>query len=496
MLSRDVKNIVKIPWKRWGSRRTTIRWAEHFATCTLNFSKFFGINFPDQLVLAKNEIAQCYINKNQLNKILPQLLKKLYRISFEKLYENQAQNILPDFLSYCKKFNQKSLQNLSNSQLLKLFNNFLTKEDNFNNFLWIIFIIDDYFCKELEKKLKKYLEEREDEDKFKNFFDAILSPEKKSAIFQQTLDILKVAAAIKDKKISDNKAKIEIKNLVKKYAYFNIINFDEKPLTENYLKNEVNKIVKNKNINPGKEIKKINNQFVNSHRQFIKIKKYIKNDKKLLKLAEACHKITYYREYRNDIRRESYFYARQLYIEIANRLKLKLSDLLFLTREEIRQSLIEANLTVNYKKIQERKKYFGLLLLNKKLYFIFNKKDITSLLSIIEPEIMVKDFRGTIANQGKVIGKAKIIFSPSKDGHKLKKGDILVTSMTNLDFIPLMSKAAAIVTDEGGLLCHAAIISREMKKPCIVGTNIATKVLKDNDKILVNANHGVIKIIN
>ncbi len=56
-----------------------------------------------------------------------------------------------------------------------------------------------------------------------------------------------------------------------------------------------------------------------------------------------------------------------------------------------------------------------------------------------------------------------------------------------------MSKAAAVITDEGGLLCHAAIVSREMKKPCIVGTKIATKVLKDNDIIEVDANLGTIK---
>lgn len=56
-------------------------------------------------------------------------------------------------------------------------------------------------------------------------------------------------------------------------------------------------------------------------------------------------------------------------------------------------------------------------------------------------------------------------------------------------------KAAAIITDEGGLLSHAAIISREFKKPCIIGTKIATKVLKDGQKIEVDANKGIIRII-
>jgi pyruvate,water dikinase len=58
-----------------------------------------------------------------------------------------------------------------------------------------------------------------------------------------------------------------------------------------------------------------------------------------------------------------------------------------------------------------------------------------------------------------------------------------------------MQKAAAFVTDEGGLGCHAAIISRELKKPCIVGTKIATKVLKDGNLVVVDANKGTVKIL-
>ncbi len=78
----------------------------------------------------------------------------------------------------------------------------------------------------------------------------------------------------------------------------------------------------------------------------------------------------------------------------------------------------------------------------------------------------------------------------------MKKGDILVTSMTTPDYVPAMEKALAFVTDEGGLSCHAAIVAREMKKPCIIGTKIATKVLKENDLVEVDANKGIIKKLN
>jgi len=88
-------------------------------------------------------------------------------------------------------------------------------------------------------------------------------------------------------------------------------------------------------------------------------------------------------------------------------------------------------------------------------------------------------------------GKVKIILDPS-DNSKMRKGDILVTEMTNPLFVPAIQKAKAIVTDVGGLLSHAAIVSRELGIPCVVGTKKATKILKDNQKIIVNATKGEI----
>ena len=63
------------------------------------------------------------------------------------------------------------------------------------------------------------------------------------------------------------------------------------------------------------------------------------------------------------------------------------------------------------------------------------------------------------------------------------------------DFVPAMKKASAIVTDEGGITCHAAVISRELGIPCVIGTKIATKVLKDGDLIEIKANHGLIFLL-
>ena len=101
---------------------------------------------------------------------------------------------------------------------------------------------------------------------------------------------------------------------------------------------------------------------------------------------------------------------------------------------------------------------------------------------------------GQTANRGIATGKAKIVIDNSQL-KKVFKNDILVAPMTTPDFVPAMEKAAAFVTDEGGILCHAAIVGREMNKPCIIGTKIATKVLKDGDLVEVDADKGIVKIL-
>ena len=67
--------------------------------------------------------------------------------------------------------------------------------------------------------------------------------------------------------------------------------------------------------------------------------------------------------------------------------------------------------------------------------------------------------------------------------------------MTRPEFVQAMKKAVAVVTDEGGITCHAAIVSRELNIPCIIGTKIATQVLNNGDLVEVNANHGIVKIL-
>ncbi len=99
---------------------------------------------------------------------------------------------------------------------------------------------------------------------------------------------------------------------------------------------------------------------------------------------------------------------------------------------------------------------------------------------------------GVTANSGIARGVAKIVRTAHEIG-KVNSGDILIAPTTAPSYIIGMKKAAAFVTDEGGITSHAAIVSREMHKPCVIGTKIATKVFKDGDRVEVDATRGVVR---
>lgn len=100
--------------------------------------------------------------------------------------------------------------------------------------------------------------------------------------------------------------------------------------------------------------------------------------------------------------------------------------------------------------------------------------------------------KGTAASLGTIKGRVKILHNPS-ESHKVKKGDILVVEMTDPLYMHAMMKAGGIITNIGGVLSHAAIVSRELKIPCIVGTENATEIFKDGQLVVLDATKGEVR---
>lgn len=189
------------------------------------------------------------------------------------------------------------------------------------------------------------------------------------------------------------------------------------------------------------------------------------------------------------------FLAHQHHQQHQQQEKYAIQDVVQLAVQEIVQFLSQGT-APDIQQLQKRTRHQALYFMHDHIIEILtDQRTMEKVVGLLEgQQIITGEISGTIAYIGKAQGKVKIITS-SQDLNKIKEGDVLVARYTFPSFTPAMARAAAIVTDEGGLTSHAAIVSRELKKPCIVGTKIATQVLKDGDMVEVDAEQGKVNIL-
>jgi pyruvate,water dikinase len=197
----------------------------------------------------------------------------------------------------------------------------------------------------------------------------------------------------------------------------------------------------------------------------------------------------------------SYFLL-PLFSYLAEKAGVSVRDMiLFATAKEM-ADLIEKGTWISSGELERRKQGYFLYFKDGEVSLFAGEEAKAMKTQILDPLLPkeTREFKGTIANKGNVQGKVKIIKVDSlKDIQKiapdLTKEHILVTGMTNPTMMVLVRKVAGIVTDEGGMACHAAIISREFGLPCLVGCHIATQVLRDGDTIELDADHGYVRVL-
>ena len=252
------------------------------------------------------------------------------------------------------------------------------------------------------------------------------------------------------------------------------------------------RFLKHLKTNAEAEISKLNNEERKDRKIVEKILSGLKKYPEITKHIFWLRKMMGYRNCDEEYYYNYALHCWNFYLEIIDRLKLEeADDFWLLSKKEIMEGLLGKN---NPKKIVRERKLKGVTIKqvgNAIKVWTGVKKEDWHEIETEENEVL----KGFVAYKGRVKGKAKIIFDPRGEKEKFEKGDILVTSMTTPDFVPLIKKASAVVTDEGGLLCHAAIVARELKTPCLIGTKIASKTLKDGDLIEVDANSGKVTVI-
>ncbi len=223
--------------------------------------------------------------------------------------------------------------------------------------------------------------------------------------------------------------------------------------------------------------------------------KDLKIDSATQTLFQIASDIVYLKAYRKDACFFGMYVLDSLLREIGRRLELGINQVRFMAHWEIPAALRTGHFSE--KTLNDRFK-FSVYYQKDGRGVIYTGAAAKRFLARLKVErIKVADvsvISGTVACPGKAKGAVKIINLPEEMG-KMRPGDIMVAHTTFPSLVPAMKKAVGIITDDGGITCHAAIVARELKTPCLVGTKIATQALHDGDRVEMDAGKGMMRII-
>ncbi len=418
-------------------------------------------------------------------------------INFFEKFANIEFNLVEDVKIYLEYLKNKNLQTLSFVELYK-------EMEKFNDLYIKSFIPgmtrpEDYLIDRLEKELiQTNFTKKEMEIIFSkistcpNYYPLSYS--------EEPLDLLKIVVQIKN---GDNMEEL-LKEHMQKYAWIKgPLEFEDTSFTkEDYLARLDNLI----NEDVEEKIKNINIVRKNNDIEYKKILEEYKFTQKAKKLIKAIRDFIFLRTYTTEYSDHLFFVGRHtIFKEISKRTNISDEDLIMLDDKEILDILKNQGIMGNEIKesLENRKKGFAMIWLNGEVQTVFGNESIEIQNEIArtykisqdnEEMIDKKVISGSIANKGKVKGIARVL-TTYKDIYKVEKGDIIVATMTTPDYVSAMEKASGFITDEGGITCHAAILSREFNVPCIVGTVNGTKEIKDGQMIELDAYTGKVYIL-
>jgi len=336
-------------------------------------------------------------------------------------------------------------------------------------------------------------------------FPALSFMERERILFLQTA----IAAYIfikKNEKITLARLKKEslefsknIKNLAEKYFWIRNTYLNTKIISEENLLKEIKEEVKEKSLKDIKsELVQLKNKVQKLKNRKLDLHKKFNFSSELKKHFSIIEQLGEWIDYRKEHMLQANHYVNLFCQLISKKFKEDTWKIEYYLPDEIEELLLEKKRVPM--SILKKRREFSIVVFERKnpkkwecelnvLYDEDAKKVSEAVFSKIDSD----EIKGQVANRPKdsIQGEVQVVLDTFKQN--FEKGKILVTSMTRPDFVPLMRKAKAIITDEGGLTCHAAIVSRELGIPCIIGTKIATEKLKNGDLVEMNLKDGTVK---
>ena len=458
---------------------------------------FFAYLFLGSMAMLKNDIGFDY--RANVGIFLDKIMfSELQRAKIEKAIAEKLKGD-PEFLLHLmqkgkadhgkvlklwQKLADTTVENKTKVELGAMLEQYVESILHFGAYVALPFLAESHMTEEIRTGIAKYFTSNAE-----SVFNLVTDPVEPGSTIEEKLSLLQIG--IDYKKGSDVSQKVA--EHCKRFSWMKNVGYFEEYYDESYYLNRIKDAAAG---NPEKDVEKTLAGIQEKQTRFEALLAEIK-DEKLATMIKTTNQAVFFRSYRTEIFYSSARYVSHMFKEIAKRLDLASSvDLLFLFPDEILE-ILKNNAAVPLELIEQRKTAYIYIGQDDKSYFTIAGEDAIELdkqIPINSTQEEIGDIKGQAAFIGKVKGTARVVHSV-QELDKVKQGDVLVTHATNVNFLPVLKLVVGIVTEEGGILSHASVISRELKIPAVIGTKIATQMIKDGDEIEVDAEKGLVKIL-
>ncbi|TSC87852.1 MAG: Uncharacterized protein G01um10147_355 [Microgenomates group bacterium Gr01-1014_7] len=437
--------------------------------------KVLGYGYSIILNSYRNGYCEMHYLSADLKRIWERVKENLKKDS--KYVEKIASKYFKIFEKHEKLFKQMDKLNLSKLEEPELIQLLKNCSQASIDAVGVAHIVDPIgIGSEVEFK-QKLLSEIKNKDKFNEYFSILTTPLKLSFLGREEEDLRKIG------NLTGIKRKKALKLHLKKYSWVNNSYAGPTEITLTSLSRRLNLLNKEK-VKP----KLLKTELINE----LSLSKEIKD------LIAVIDFSTIWQDRRKKNVLISISYFSKVLEEVSKRISIPSKLLYFFGIEDFNSINSFKDIKKFKGELEERTKGV-FFLLDQGQEFEVCGQDYQTLYKIYSEvekgqSRPVEDIHGSVANRGTALGKV-VICKDLESIQKVETGNVIVASMTRPEFMPALKKASAIVTDEGGVTCHAAILSRELGIPAIIGTKIATRILRDGMKVEVRANHGIVRII-
>jgi len=472
----------------------------------LNLKKIGITPFTHWLETCNQRRLSAYWKKDDLKMMISEIKKNLTTASYSNFYKNEYEKKAAGLETFSKHIyrSPNAWKKETNKNLTRILKGFVKTYSAFTPFMLTPHIFEVILTNQLFRIPHKGQKIRRNISKLAIPLDTTFEDK-----FQKEITILSL-------RIQQNKRLVhflenqypvnpqKIKRLFPKvwqiiikfqqnWLFYPMDNYEHQPLTTK----EVVDLIQEQLV-ANRDLSQRLDRLAKNHQKILDQCKKMENELQLKKENKTLLKFLQYnvwlRTARLEIFRKAHLTSQPLFTEILQRMGLADKYLSFITHEEFEKFLTEGSVP-NKQELDRRLDKCIFTLIKGQLQIETRLAQLKKWSLFFQINLPTVTFiKGQVASRGKAVGKVRIIHNKS-ELNKFKRGDVLVANMTNPDYVLIMQKASAIVTDEGGVTCHAAIVSRELEVPCIVGTQIATEVFKDGDLVEVDAERGIVEKI-